>query len=50
MSDPENDLTPEARKRRGQRNVAIALLLGAFVLVVYLVTIARIGGNSGGAT
>ncbi len=47
MSDAE--LSPEARKRRGQRNVAIALGLGAFVLIVFIVTILKISGNIGGA-
>lgn len=36
-------LTPEEKKKRGQRNVAIALALGAFIVLVFLVTILRLG-------
>ncbi len=35
----------DEKKRRNQRNLAIALLIGAFVLIVYLVTILKIGGS-----
>lgn len=34
----------DARKRR-QRNLAIAGLIAVFVILVYLVTMLRIGGN-----
>ena len=34
----------EADKKRKQRNVAIALSVVAFVVIIYLVTIMRIGG------
>ncbi len=47
---PENDMIPEAKKQRRQRNTAIAIGLAAFVLVVYLVTILKITGNIGGAS
>ena len=42
------DLTPEAKKKRGQRNLAIALGLFGFVIVVFLVTILKISGNVAG--
>jgi hypothetical protein len=35
----------EEKKRRNQRNLAIALLIAAFVVIVYLVTILKIGGS-----
>ena len=38
-------LTPEEQKKRNQRNWAIAGLLLAFVVIVYAVTIVKIGGN-----
>jgi hypothetical protein len=34
----------QLRARRG-RSIAIALALGAFVIIVFLVTIVRLGGN-----
>ncbi|HNR76682.1 MAG TPA: hypothetical protein PKM48_06105 [Parvularculaceae bacterium] len=49
MSDAP-DLSPEAKKKRGQRNLAIALGLIGFIAVVYLVTILKIAGNIGGAS
>ncbi len=36
-------LTPEQQKARRQRNVAIALALGCFVVLFYVVTIAKLG-------
>jgi hypothetical protein len=36
-------LTPEQKKSRRQRNVAIGLALGFFVLLFYVVTIAKLG-------
>ena len=36
-------LTPEQRHRRRARSVAIALALGAFVLLIYVVTIVKLG-------
>jgi hypothetical protein len=38
-------LTEAQLKRRRARSVAIALALFAFVVVFYIVTIAKIGGN-----
>ena len=46
----ETDLSPEEKKQRSQRNVAIALGLTAFIVVVFLVTILKISGNIGGAS
>ena len=36
-------LTPEQLKSRRQRNVAIGLAVGFFVLLFYVVTIAKLG-------
>lgn len=36
-------LTPEEQKRRRQRSLAIALTLGALVILFYVVTIAKLG-------
>lgn len=44
----ENDgirLTPEQERRRRQRSIAIALTLGALVILFFIVTMVRIGGN-----
>jgi hypothetical protein len=38
-------LTPAELKRRRARSVAIALALAAFVVLFYIVTIVKIGGN-----
>ena len=38
-------MTPEEEKKRKQRNAAIALGLAAFIALVFLVTIFRIGGD-----
>lgn len=45
MDDPGE----EERKKRRQRNLAIALMVGAFVVIVYVVTILKIGGSMTGA-
>ena len=37
---------PEARLARRRRNVALGLALVAFVLIVFFVTIARLGGGA----
>ena len=39
-----NEPSTEDAKRRGQRNLAIALGLAVFILIVYFVTIMRLGG------
>lgn len=44
MSDPNREGDDFAKARRG-RNVAIALGLVAFVLIVYAVSIIRMGGS-----
>jgi hypothetical protein len=36
-------LTPEEKRRRRQRSVAIALVLGALVLLFYAITIVKQG-------
>jgi len=36
-------LTPEQLKRRRQRNLAIGLAIGFFVLLFYVVTIVKLG-------
>jgi hypothetical protein len=36
-------LTPAQQKSRRQRNVAIGLAIGFFVLLIYVVTIAKLG-------
>ena len=38
-------LTPEEERKRRQRNLAIAGILFAFVALVFLVTIVKLGGN-----
>jgi hypothetical protein len=43
--DDEIELTPEQKRRRRNRNIAIALALGGLVVLFYLITIVRIGGN-----
>ena len=44
MSDPGREDPAAARARRG-RNIAIALGLVAFVILVFFVTIAKLGAN-----
>ena len=44
MSTPMN-LTPEELRKRNQRNWALAGVLLAFVVLVFAVTIVKIGGN-----
>ena len=40
---PPRHLTPEELKRRRKRSIAIGLALAAFVLLVYVVTFAKLG-------
>ena len=42
-------MTPEEQKQRKRRNIAIALGVVAFIVLVYVVTILRIGGSISGA-
>ena len=44
MSDPGRESQPEMKARRG-RNIALALGLVIFVVLVFVVTIVRLGGN-----
>lgn len=44
MSDPKLE-SPEARKARSGRNYALLIGLLAFVALVFVVTLARLGGN-----
>ena len=44
MSDPSHEGEDFARARRG-RNIAIALGLIVFVVLVFVVTIVRLGGS-----
>jgi t-SNARE complex subunit (syntaxin) len=44
MSDPSREDEAAAKARRA-RNIAIALGLVAFVVLVYIVTIVRLGSN-----
>ena len=43
MSAPD-PLTEEVRRRQRSRAVVMGLLLGAFVILLYFITIARMGG------
>lgn len=49
MDDPQRPpgvkLTEQQLRARRSRSIAIALALGAFVIVIFLVTIVRLGGN-----
>jgi hypothetical protein len=38
-------LTPEEERKRSQRNYAIAGVLLALVILIFVVTITKIGGN-----
>ena len=38
-------LTPEEEKRRRSRSVALGLVLGALVILFFVITIAKLGGN-----
>ena len=44
MSDPKSESEEFARARRG-RNIAIAIGLIAFVILIFAVTILRLGAN-----
>ncbi len=41
--EPGIVLTEEQRRRRRARSIAIALALGAFVVLLYVVTIVKLG-------
>lgn len=36
---------PDFERIRRQRNIVMALMLGAFVILVYFISIVRIGGS-----
>jgi hypothetical protein len=42
-NEPGLVLTDEQKRRRRARSIAIALALGAFVVLLYLVTIVKLG-------
>ncbi|HEV7157383.1 MAG TPA: hypothetical protein VGN38_03400 [Caulobacteraceae bacterium] len=44
MSNPFNE-DPEAAKARRGRNIAIALSLAAFVIIVFVITLIKKGGG-----
>lgn len=44
MSDPNNENADAFKARRG-RNIALALGLGLFVVLVFFVTLAKLGAN-----
>jgi hypothetical protein len=44
--NPRIKLTPEQLRARRARSVAIALALGAFVLLIFAVTIVRLGSGT----
>jgi hypothetical protein len=39
------ELTPEQKRKQNQRNVALALALAAFVALIYVVTVFKLGAN-----
>jgi hypothetical protein len=39
------ELTPEEQRKRSQRNYAIAGVLLALVVLIFVVTVVKIGGN-----
>jgi hypothetical protein len=43
MSAPD-PVTEEVRRRQRSRAIVMGLLLGAFAILLYLITIARMGG------
>jgi hypothetical protein len=49
MAAPDEDrpivLTAEEKRRQRARSIAIALALAALVVIFYVVTIVRLGGN-----
>ena len=45
MSDPKSEDARFAKARRG-RNIMLALALGAFVIIVFVVTLVKLGARS----
>ncbi len=44
MSDPNLE-SPQAAKARGGRNIAIAIALAAFVILVFVISIAKMSAH-----
>ena len=42
---PPGALTPEQARSRRSRNIAIGLLVGALVILFYVITIAKLGSH-----
>ena len=42
---PQDPVTGEIRRRQRARTIVMGLALGAFVVLLYLITIARIGAQ-----
>ena len=47
MSEPERDEREAFERRRRSRNIALAVLLFALVVLFYLITIVRMGARGG---
>ncbi len=45
QADPLANLEAERLRRQRRRSIAIALVLAALVLIFYVMTIVRLGGN-----
>lgn len=41
----ETNLTPEEKRKLSQRNWAVAAILLAFVVLVFIVTVVKLGAN-----
>jgi len=48
MSDPNDPDQDEFRRRQKSRNLVLALLLAAMVVLFYLIAFVRIGGAASG--
>jgi hypothetical protein len=48
VQPPQDPQSPEAIKARNRRSLAIALALGAFVILVFVITLARMGAHVAG--
>jgi hypothetical protein len=44
MSDPQRESEEAAKARRG-RNIALGIGLAVFVVLIFVVTLVRLGGN-----